>query len=890
MQLRLLFIAALYLFCAFGLQAKFVEITSTEAGTRFVFSTSKKTSVKAALNEQDLSIAFSSKQPIIKAEFNLFLPSTIKLKKISHDENSQIELHLEKPATFTQSNIDNKTVIDVTWQNSQGAAVEIPRSVIKISKNNYGSYTIKPFPDDKIAAFERLGYLWLVLPSEFDVQNSSGDNKIKIYTNPNHSIVQWKIPEDTSSEFIPSKDSVLVSFTRDIFSDNNSVKHRVISSATGKIFSIDTLPTGNPIEFTLPGQGINLVAVPGKLKPRSINNSMEFVDFRILPSVYGLVIMPLSSDIVTTADQESVKISSIHNLAISDDKDIRISRVAFIPKPYLDFSKWGGDKSDSLAKQNRRFTAIFDAPMNKRSPLRIEYAKHLLLAGREVEATAIVEWESTHDQTVLEMPYVHYFKAVSAFMANNYIQAYRNLNALKAEGDPELEMWEGITLLAANRPFDMSKILEGMHYVTNYPPVMRNKIILLLAEKQADLKLPIDKTLNALSKKDLTTKQQKNIQLISARAAMNSSQNTQAIETLKFLSADKFEEYGVKAGYYLTLQLTKNKAISPADEIKRLEDLRYKWQGGELEYNILKRLTKLYVESAIYDKALRNYRIMLNIFPNRSRRDNLNQVAQNVFQLAMEDAKNVQPLAQYAIFREYQNFMPDGEVAEEIRAKLADLLISIDLLPEAAKILQGYLRDMKGRLTSEEEAKKIIQLAVVFLVDNKPKDVIQTLSDAPEYNLDFSHEKKMLMAQAFLMNQQYEETLGIISEDNTQQANMLRMKIYSEQNNMQGYVRAIDSLLAQTENNFDADLILRKAVALFNMNDQVGLEVLREKYSKKMQAEPQGHAFLLIISPQSASSTHSSDVLRNVKDSESFVSSLDKYREQLKTKGISSIG
>ncbi|MBZ5667154.1 MAG: hypothetical protein LAO30_21440, partial [Acidobacteriia bacterium] len=77
----------------------------------------------------------------------------------------------------------------------------------------------------------------------------------------------------------------------------------------------------------------------------------EFVDFRILPSVEGVVIRPNADDLEVKTDPDTVYITRARGLVLSDDRDRVLGRAVANRHRLFDFKAWSGPANQSFTER-----------------------------------------------------------------------------------------------------------------------------------------------------------------------------------------------------------------------------------------------------------------------------------------------------------------------------------------------------------------------------------------------------------------------------------------------------------------------------------------------------------------------------------------------------------
>ncbi len=113
---------------------------------------------------------------------------------------------------------------------------------------------------------------------------------------------------------------------------------------------------------------------------------------------------------------------------------------------------------------------------------------------------------------------------------------------------------------------------------------------------------------------------------------------------------------------------------------------------------------------------------------------------------------------------------------------MADRLMAVDLLEPAAKLLDYQVTK---RLDGVAQAQVAAKLAMVQLLDHKPKEALASLRDTRIAGLpdDVNHQRMILEARALAALKQWDQALDTIAVDEAPDLQRLRADIYWESGN-----------------------------------------------------------------------------------------------------------
>jgi hypothetical protein len=314
------------------------------------------------------------------------------------------------------------------------------------------------------------------------------------------------------------------------------------------------------------------------------------------------------------------------------------------------------------------------------------------------------------------------------------------------------------------------------------------------------------------------------------------------------------ERLAAQAIYYQASAALNAGAISPAQAIDILERLRFRWRGDGLEMMTLRKLASLYFAGHQWREGLRTLRVATKNFEGndaaRAAQDDMRAAFVNLY--LKGGADKLQPVEALALFWDNQDLTPIGADGDEMIRRMADRLVSVDLLGPAAQLL-AYQID-KRLDTGLAKASVATRLAAVYLMDHKPEAAVETLHNSQVSGIpdDIGHQRLLLEARAFAALKQWDNAIDLIDVDNAPDTRQLRADIYWESGNWEVAGQKLEELLdtswsdpAPLNDNQRAQ-VLRMAVAYSLANDEAGIDRLRDRFAGKMAGTPDANAFAVL--------------------------------------------
>jgi hypothetical protein len=224
--------------------------------------------------------------------------------------------------------------------------------------------------------------------------------------------------------------------------------------------------------------------------------------------------------------------------------------------------------------------------------------------------------------------------------------------------------------------------------------------------------------------------------------------------------------------------------------------------------------------------------------------------------------------------------------------KLADRLVKVDLLDQAALLLE---RQVEFRVTGVDRARIGARLALVYLLDRQPQKAVAVLHDTQtvETGRDLNAQRRRLEARALTDLGKVDEAMLLLGTDTTPETRQLRAEIYWRAQDWANAARALSDLVpdadAGTLKDADARLVLDWATALTLAGDERTLVRVRQKYTGPMSNTPYKDAFALITTPRERGVMDAQAVRQQIQQAEQFKTFMVEYKDMIGENPLSKI-
>ncbi len=206
------------------------------------------------------------------------------------------------------------------------------------------------------------------------------------------------------------------------------------------------------------------------------------------------------------------------------------------------------------------------------------------------------------------------------------------------------------------------------------------------------------------------------------------------------------------------------------------------------------------------------------------------------------------------MFYDFRELTPIGRRGDEMIRRLADRLVSVDLLDQAAELLQ-YQVDR--RLQGAARAQVATRLAIIYLMNRKPDRALAALraTRAADLANELRNQRLLLEARALSDLGRHDLALEVIANIDGREPIRLRSDILWAARRWRQSAEQIELYYGerwkewQPLNEVERADILRAAIGYSLAEDTLGLNRFREKYAAKMAQTPDARAFEIVSAP-----------------------------------------
>lgn len=630
-----------------------------------------------------------------------------------------------------------------------------------------------------------------------------------------------------------------------------------------------------------PYMGDDVLVATAKLPRRGVSADQQFVQLEVLASAHGLAMTPYSEDVSVHIDNGDVVVGNEEGLAITASETINRgsihSPIERIDKPgFLDFAKWAGSGTPAgiVPERQRLMMALAAAPENQRAIVRFDLARFYAANGFAAEALGMLNYMIKDDTRIQNAPAYHALRGAALYMMARYGEAEREFANGTLANNREVAPWRGAVATklekyrAANEAFAQAEPM-----IKRYTPEWQARF--RLAEARAALGRGDVKSaaaaMSALPDDQLDADTKVEADLVAGKVLEAQGKNDDALAHYTFASKGPRCAAQAEAELAATNLGLAMGTMSARNATDALERLRYDWRGDDLELATLARLGEIYADDRRYRDGLTTLRSAVAYFPDNPRTREISQSMSTIFRkLYLEGAADaMKPVEALALYYDFRELTPIGRDGDDMIRRLAERLVVVDLLPQAAELLQ-YQVD--NRLDGAPRAQVATRLAMIYLMDHKPEAALRAIRTTRQVQLPDSiqRQRRLLEARALAEVKQYDAALEVLLYDEGKDAERIRADVYWKAQNWPAAAEHIESLLGDRwrdshplddEERFQ---VMRAAISYLFANNDFGLSSLKDRYGVAMKASSDGPAFTLVTEKPDTTSADFGELARKI--------------------------
>lgn len=626
--------------------------------------------------------------------------------------------------------------------------------------------------------------------------------------------------------------------------------------------------------------GDQLMVVTALGPARGFIKPQYFVELRALPSTQGVVLQPLADDITAEIAVDKITISRPGGLSISPTAIGQQQLATSFRALTFDTQLWGFDRQAKFsARQAELIRIAAAAPLAKRRQARLNLARFYLAREMSAEAKAVLD-VTLADQRGVDDVTGTVLKAIADVMLDRPDEALKALSNPQIGNQLDAPIWRAIAYARQGKWPEAHDGFKNVESAMGALPIELQRMAL-----RDSLRVAIEvrdfnganRMISEFETIGVSPEMEPSIAVLVGRLGEGLGRNEDALTNYR-AAANSRDRRAVAQGRLRELVLRFALGDMPRmDVITALEMLTTVWRGDETEVEGLKLLAHLYTEDRRYRDAFHVMRSALMAHPNsdltRKIQDEAAVTFDSLFLAGQGDA--MPPIEALGLFYDFRELTPIGRRGDEMIRRLADRLVAVDLLDQAAELLQ---HQVDHRLQGAGRAQVATRLAIIYLTNRKADRALATLRATRTADLsnELRDQRLLLEARALSDMGRHDLALELIANITGREAIRLRSDVLWAARRWRDAAEQIELLYGDRWRDFTplselerAD-ILRAAIGYALGEEPIGLARFRERYSAKMADGPDRRAFDVVSAPIGTSSVEFRDVAKRVAAANTF--------------------
>lgn len=645
-------------------------------------------------------------------------------------------------------------------------------------------------------------------------------------------------------------------------------------------------------EFRDPSVGDVLEVVTAYPPARGLTRTLDYVDFSALRSVHGLVVKPANLDVKVGVENDIAVISTADGLTVSaldHPRELGNGAAESTRSSFIDLTRLEERDPAAFVKTREDLTVTASQTDGReRDIARLNLADYYLANQFAYEAIGVLHVLENELKDKNLTRKVRMSLAIADTMAVRPKDALDILNSDSLADAVDALLWRTIAR-ADNYEFKgaRSDALEAQGIVASYPLWARKRFYFAAVRSavESDDTPMAERMLNEIDFASLDLEEVSLYHLLSGRIDEAAGRTAEAIDTYGQVITADFRPTRAEAIYRTLGLLDKqgNLDLKKATDTLAAEALL--WRGNPLESDMQRMLAGFYFREGAYRQGFETVKQAVANYPESTPVNQLRDDAQKIFSDLYLDglADSLGPVDALGLYYDFRQLTPAGAKGDEMIRNLARRLVKVDLLAQAAQLLNYQL---ENRLHGVARTQIAADLAVIYLADRKPQDALRVLNSSrlPSIPPSLARQRRVLEARALIDGGRDQLALDVLKDMDGQDADLLRIDAhwkagrYSQASEMiEGMVLAQDP--AQPLGPSTRMNVIKAAVGYVLSGDDFGSARLRAKFADRMVTTPEWPMFDYVTGQITTSSLEFKKVARDVSGLDGLNAFLDSYRQ-----------
>lgn len=746
-----------------------------------------------------------------------------------------------------------------------------PRQVTPSVESVSGTVRIKfPFERDTASAvFRRGDTLWMLFDTRASIQEPAASpdlaaiaSGLKVMSAGDTQIVRVDLSTQRLATLGSEGRAWVLSIGDMLLDAPESVRLKRVRDRDG-LFGMSA-DLGRPFRvhsFRDPVVGDVLEVVTAFPPARGVVRDLAYVDFDALRTVHGLVLRPDNAGLDVRLDKTLALISAPGGLTLSDDDGARgldgDTGTAFRAS-YVDFTALREDNPAAFIARREGLSAAAAAAEGQALDIaRLQLAQFFVgnqFAPEAIGVLRVLDKDLRSDDLRKQVRLV---TAIANVLAVRPKEAIAALSGPAFAEEVDAVMWRAIAQAEAG-DFTAARTdaLASEGALPSYPLWIQHRFLLSgirAALETNDLGMA-QRYMGQVVFASLDPEDVSLYQLFQARIAEAQGRSSEALDGYGQVIAADIRPTRAEAVYRTMLVL---RALGRIDLDRATETLSAEammWRGNTLEIDMETMLAELYFDN-------HQYRLGFETAQRAAAYGGKNHEAEALTAEAGEQfvdlflnggADQLSDLDALSLYYDFRQLTPPGTRGDEMIRDLARRLVKVDLLGQAADLLDYQV---ESRLQGAAQAQVAADLVLIRIANRQPQQALAVLNRTRLPNLppSLDRQRRILEARALIETGRSELAVDLLERLDGLDVDLLRVDGYWRSKKYAEASGLIETIYAATTEPLAQPArlnIIKAAVGLVMMDDRLGLGRLRTKFSEAMAQSPEWALFDYITSPE----------------------------------------
>jgi tetratricopeptide (TPR) repeat protein len=638
-----------------------------------------------------------------------------------------------------------------------------------------------------------------------------------------------------------------------------------------------------------PDVGDTLLVVTALAPVRGMIKPHDFVEFHALATTQGIAIQPLADDILIQVTPDRVGVGRPEGLTLSAHvSDIRAS--GGNGSAVFDIRRWNRDRTGNFtARQSELFNAAVKAPAEQQTAVHVNLARFYLAREMYPEAKAAMDMAIAAAHSKVDDAVNYVLRAVAKVMSQRPVDALQDLAHSSVGNQYDAPLWRAVAHAEQRKWVEARKGFQEAQMSIGTLPIELQRFVLRESVSAAIEVGDYDSAgdqLNDFETIGASPEMQPTLAVLRGRVSEKLGHTNDAIADYELATGSIDRRAATQARLRLAVVRMNKGELNRKDAIAELETVSVIWRGDQTEIETLQLLARLYTEAGRVRDALGVMRAALAANARSDVTRRIQDEAAETFESLFLSGKGkaLPAIDALSLFYDFRDLTPMGRRGDEMIRRLADRLVSVDLLDQASELLQ---HQVDHRLEGAARAQVAARLAMVYLMNHKPDRALRALRSTHVSGLSNMLRNRRLLLESRALSElgRPDVALEIVANIHSREADRLRADVLWHANRWRKAAEQIERLLGerwrdwQPLNAVERTDVLRAAIGYALSEETLGLDRLRERYAAKMTDGPDRHAFDVVTGPSGVRSAE----FRTIASTVGSLDTLDAFLRDMRT-------